>query len=207
MQQLTYSTGEIIVLRDIWDGKIWAAHPCYVVEDTSELLAVYRPSGTVSKRHRSLSGGEVSGLDRKDKEWVLGDAYSDNFWILRMTIPGETYSVIAFWNTADGGFRCWYINLENKAHRNGFCVDYTDLILDLIIEPNLKDWHWDDEDELQEAIELGLISPEQLKSLYEKGLEVRDLIMSGTSIFNRWGNWRPNPNWKKPLLPKGWDVV
>ena len=125
--------------------------------------------------------------------------------MLKMTIPGETYSVIAFWNTVDNGFRCWYINLENKARRNGLCIDCTDLLLDWIINPNLKDWYWDDEDELQEAMELGLISQEQSKSLYAKGQEVRDMIMSGKSIFNGWEKWRPDPNWKIPVLPEGWD--
>jgi predicted RNA-binding protein associated with RNAse of E/G family len=207
MQKSRFSVGEIVVLREIWDGKIWAAHPCYVIQDTSELFVVYRPAGTISKLHRSLSGGEVSGLERKNKEWVLDDACRDDIWILRMTIPGETYSVIAFWNTVDNGFRCWYINLEDKARRNGFCIDYTDLLLDLIIDPNLKDWYWDDTDELQEAIELGIISLEQSKSLYNKGQEIRDLIMSGKSIFNQWGKWCPNPNWKPPILPEGWDII
>ncbi|MFC1953842.1 DUF402 domain-containing protein, partial [Chloroflexota bacterium] len=139
MKTTYYNQGETVVLREIWDGKIWSAHPSYVIQDTSELLVVYRPADTIYKIHRNLLGGEVSGLERKSKEWVLIDACRDDIWILKMTIPGETYSVIAAWNTIDNGFRCWYINLENKAHRNGFCIDYTDLLLDLIIEPNLKD--------------------------------------------------------------------
>jgi predicted RNA-binding protein associated with RNAse of E/G family len=89
--------------------------------------------------------------------------------------------------------------------RIGF--DLYDQILDLIVEPNLKDWRWDDQAELQEAIETGLISPEQAKALYEKGEEVRDLIMSGKSIFNPWETWKPDPSWNVPFLPDNWDVL
>jgi predicted RNA-binding protein associated with RNAse of E/G family len=82
-----------------------------------------------------------------------------------------------------------------------------DQILDLIVEPDLKQWHWKDEDELKEAIELGIISTEKARSLYAKGTEVRDMILSGKSIFNGWEHWRPDPAWKIPVLPDGWDEI
>jgi len=208
MSQKYYQPGETVVLREIWDGKIWAAYPCRVVQDTSELLVVYRPIGTLAKRHTSLSGGEARGKERKTKGWVLKDSSGyHNTFMIKLAVPGETYSVIAFWDEVDNNFLHWYINLENKSQRNGCCVDYTDLILDLIVQPNLVDWHWDDEDELQEAVDLGLISEEQSRALYEKGAEVRDLIMSGKSVFNGWEKWRPDPNWKVPVLPDGWEVI
>jgi hypothetical protein len=31
--------------------------------------------------------------------------------------------------------------------------------------------------------------------------------MSGKSIFNSWEKWRPDPAWKVPVLPEGWDVL
>jgi hypothetical protein len=40
-----------------------------------------------------------------------------------------------------------------------------------------------------------------------KGEEVKDLIISGKSIFNGWERWRPNPNWNLPIFPKGWDII
>ncbi|MDD5190194.1 MAG: DUF402 domain-containing protein [Dehalococcoidales bacterium] len=203
-----YQPGETIVLREMWEGKIWAAYPCRVVQDTPELLVVYRPVGTVAKRHTSLSGGEARGHERKTKAWVLKDHtnYHGTFMI-KLAIPGETYSIIAFWNNENNVFSHWYINLESRTQRRDHHIDYTDLILDLIIQPNLKDWHWDDEDELKEAVELGIVSPEKAKELYAKGAQVRDLIMTGKSIFNGWEKWRPDPNWKIPVLPEGWDVI
>jgi len=158
-------------------------------------------------RRQHPSGGKAGGQERKSKNWVLTSGLRNDTWLLKIAIPGENYSIIIFKESVTNTFLHWYINLEDKAKRNGFYVDYTDLILDLIIEPNLKDWHWDDEDELKEAVDLGLISEEQSRALYKKGAEIRDLIMSGKSIFNGWEKWRPDPNWKVPVLPEGWDVV
>lgn len=202
-----YKVGDHIVLREMWDGKIWSAYPVIVVQDTADLLVVYRPPGALSKRRLSLRGDRVTAYERKHKQWSLADATRDDVWMLKLTIPDEPFSVIAFWNSVDQSFRCWYINLEEVAHRSPVGIDYTDMILDVIIQPNLKDWYWEDEDELQEAMEEGLISQEKAKSLYAKGIQVRDMIMSGKSVFNGWEHWRPNLTWTVPSLPQGWDII
>jgi predicted RNA-binding protein associated with RNAse of E/G family len=202
-----YKAGAHIVLREMWDGKIWGAYPVIVVQDTPDLLIVYRPTGSIARRRVSLRGDRVTAFERKHKQWLLSDAARDDIWMLKLTIPDESYSVIAFWNSADNSFRCWYINLEDVARRSSVGIDYTDLILDVIIQPNLKDWYWEDEDELYEAIEAGLISNEKAEHLYSKGAQVRDMIMSGKSVFNVWQQWRPDPTWLTPVLPVGWDAI
>jgi len=207
MRPNRYYAGENIVLREIWDGKIWGAYPVIVVQDTPDLLVLYRPTGSIAKRRVSLRGDRVTAFERKHKLWSLSDVVRDDIWMLKLTIPGESYSVIAFWNSADNSFKCWYINLEDVASRSSVGIDYTDLILDLIIQPNLKDWYWEDEDELHEAIEAGLISRGKAESLYEKGMQVRDMIMSGGSVFNDWQQWQPDPTWLTPVLPERWDVI
>ena len=210
MKKSSFSYGDNIVLREIWDGKIWTAHPGIVVQDTKELVVIYRPVGTSDKRRESLTSKKVTSHDRKYNTWVLEDASRDDVWMLKMTIPGECYSVIAFWNAADNAFNCWYINLEDPEkpmHCTGIGFDCTDMLLDVIVQANLKDWYWDDEDELQEVVDAGLISPEKAKALYAKGEEVRNQIMSGKSIFNSWEKWRPDPSWQVPVLPDGWDIL
>ena len=208
MRKTRHSTGEIIVLREIWNGKIWTARPMIVVQDTPELLALHIPPRTKWKQCRSLEGKRVTAKERKTNTWKLYDAMWDGLvGYLKLAIPGETYSVIVFWDDTYERLRYWYINLENPVYRTAKGFEYMDQILDVIVMPNLKDWHWKDEDELQEAMALGLISLEQSKALYVKGEQVRDLIMSGKSIFNKWEKWRPNPNWETPVLPEGWDVI
>jgi hypothetical protein len=154
----TFRTGENIVLRETWAGKIWTARPGIVVQDTKELVVIYRPTGTLDKRRKSLTGEQITAHDRKYHTWILEDASRNDVRMQKMTIPGACYSVIAFWNAVDNTFNCGYINLEdpdNPMHRTGIGFDCTDMLLDVIVEPNLRDWHWDDEDELQEVVDAG----------------------------------------------------
>jgi len=208
MEQSRYSRGEIIVFREIWAGKIWTARPATVIQDSPELIATYLPPNTHYKKHRGAHGDHVTAQERKNMAWELQDVVAGHLpGFVRLVIPGESYSVLVF---RDDSFLCWYINLEDPEapmHRTAVGFDCTDLLLDMIIEPNLKDWRWDDEDELQEVVESGLISQAKAKSLYVKGEEVRDLIMSGKSIFNGWEHWHPDRSWKAPALLDGWNIL
>jgi hypothetical protein len=211
VKQSRYSIGDAIVLREIWEGKIWTAKPMIVVQDDAEVIALHIPINTVWKNSYSLHGEKVTTDDRMNGSWIL----KDTFWpssvcCIRLTIPGESYSVLIFRNTSGNEIHYWYINLEDPEapmHRTRIGFECTDLILDMIIESNLKDWYWKDEDELQEAVDVGLISDDKARLLYTKGEQVRDLIMTGNSIFNSWENWRPDHSMKAPSLPEGWDVL
>jgi len=57
------------------------------------------------------------------------------------------------------------------------------------------------------AQRLGLISPEKARALRVEGQKARDALLSGNSPFNRWADWRPDPEWPVPVLPEGWDVL
>jgi len=82
-----------------------------------------------------------------------------------------------------------------------------DQILDIIVEPDLSSWFWKDEDEFQEAQELGLISPERAREMRADGERVVEMLLSGSSVFNGWEHWKPDPAWKTPTLPEGWERV
>jgi hypothetical protein len=206
-----FTPGQSILVREIWQSKIWTARPTILVRDNSELIALYVPANIHCKRRYGINGNHITVDERKNNTWTLQDIIQSNsYYYIRLTIPGESYSVLLFWNCNNNNLRYWYINLEdpvNPMRRTKLGFDLCDQILDIIVESNLKDWRWDDEDELQEAIEVGLISPEQAEALYVKGAEVRDLIMSGKSVFNSWATWKPDPSWNVPVLPDNWDVV
>ena len=205
-----FKPGQSILVREIWQGKIWTARPEIVVQDNPELIALYIPVSIHCKHYYGLHGDHITADERKNNAWTLRDIIQDSsYHYIKLAIPGQSYSVLVFWNSNDNSLRYWYINLEdqeNPMRRTGMGFDLCDQMLDVIVEPNLKDWRWDDEDELREAIEAGLISQEKAKALYAKGEEVRDMIMSGQSIFNGWERWKPDAAWKVPVLPEGWDI-
>jgi predicted RNA-binding protein associated with RNAse of E/G family len=205
--QQFFSPGQTIVLREVLNSRIWSAKPVIVVQDTPEMLAVYAPSGTMTKQPRTLEGKRVKAGNRLLSEWKLIDNLWSSYHLLRMTIPGSIYSVLTFWENPSMEFHDWYINLEDPLNRTALGFEYLDQWLDVIVAPDLSNWHWKDEDEFKEAIEVGLISKERAATLRTEGERVAKWIQSGKSPFNGWENWRPDPSWKIPVLPDGWDVL
>ncbi|UCB42899.1 MAG: DUF402 domain-containing protein [Dehalococcoidales bacterium] len=204
-----FQYGQIIVLREMWQNRVWSARPAIVVQDAPELMAFYIPVGIgiTWKRARALDDTPVTIENRLQLEWLLEDVEWLGFDMLRLTIPGANYSVLIFWNTEDGSQQRWYINLEDPLCRTTLGFDYEDLLLDIIATPDLTSWYWEDEDELEKAVKAGLISPLKAAGLYSKGEQVVTWLQSGTSPFNGWEKWRPDPSWQIPVLPEGWNII
>lgn len=201
-----FKQGQIALIREIWQGKVWTARPMVVVQDNAELIALYWVPGTPWKRARNHQGGDVAVIDCKIGNWELNDVILEGGGTLRLSIPESKYSILLFRNI-DGTIDRWYINLENPLIRTDRGFDYLDQFLDIIVEPDLKTWHWQDEDEFQEAQELGLISLEEAETFRDEGEKALELLLSGQSVFNGWEHWQPDPSWKIPVLPDGWDVI
>jgi predicted RNA-binding protein associated with RNAse of E/G family len=201
-----FRPGQTIVLREIWHGKVWSARPYIVVEDTSELTVLCLPACTVIKYPITREGKRVKAENRLHSDWVFSDDQFD-CCTLRLAIPGAGYSVLVFWDMPGMKHRSFYINLEDPLYRTAMGFNYLDQWLDAIVKPDLSAWHWKDEDELEEAITLGLISKERAAALYADGEKVARWIKSGNSPFNGWEKWRPDPAWQVPVLPEGWDKV
>lgn len=82
-----------------------------------------------------------------------------------------------------------------------------DQVLDIEISQDMKRWRWKDEDELAEAQTLGLISDERAGELRAEGEVVIENMEARKPPFDEaWDNWRPDPSWPIPELPKGWDI-
>lgn len=202
-----FQPGQNIALRQIWRGKLWAAGPEIVVQDKPDLLALYISQGAISKAPRTTEGRRITPGHKERMEYVVKDAVWKDFCCLRLKIPGASYSVIIYWNAADMSLVCWYINMEDPFTRTSLGFDYQDQELDILVKPDLSDWRWKDEDELKEAVSLGIISQERAAALYGEGKKAVDWLISGKSPFNGWEKWRPDPSWAIPVLPAGWDKI
>jgi predicted RNA-binding protein associated with RNAse of E/G family len=202
-----FSPGQTIVIREVSQGKVRRATPYIVVQDTPDLLAIYVSGNSVAKYPLTPEGKRTRPQHRVKSEWVINDLKFDKFCMLRLNIPGEDYSVLIFWDFPSMKHDIWYINLEDPLYRIPMGFEFNDLFLDVLINPDLSSWRWKDEDEFEEAIEIGLISPEKARIIRSKGEKVAKWIQSGTSPFNGWENWCPDPSWKVPILPDGWDRI
>ena len=202
-----FDVGQTVILREVVHGRIWSAKPGIVVQDDAEMLAVYAPPGTMIKHPCTPQGKRVKADNRLRGEWQLTDRpWNNRDNILRLAIPSQPYSVLMFWEP-DFKLLDWYINLEEPLRRTSSGFEYLDQWLDVIVSPDLASWHWKDEDEFAEAVLLKLISPEKARDMRLQGERIAAWIQSGKSPFNAWKNWRPDPVWKAPALPVGWDRI
>ncbi len=201
-KQLFFQPGQPIVMRQLSHGKLWQARPAIVVRDSPGLMAFFIPAGAIWKD----AAEKITPAKRIHKSWAFKDRQWGFGGILRLAVPEAYYSVLLLRNT-DGSLYEWYINLEEPLRRTGLGFDYEDNILDIGIKPDLSSWRWKDEDELTEAVELGLVSQEKAAALYVEGEKAVKWLLSGKSPFNEWINWQPDPSWQVPVLPKGWDKI
>lgn len=189
--------GDQGVLRQLFGGRIWSVLPAVVVEDSVERLALWLPPGVVGK---TASGDLFEG-------WTLADRTLERRnGILRVTEPGEAYSILHFWRE-DGSFAGWYVNLEQPLRRSSVGWDFEDELLDVWLEPG-GSWRWLDEDELERAVELGLRSESEARAIRAAGERALEHLL-GLQEPSRtgWEDWRPDPGWDLPALPGDWDAA
>jgi predicted RNA-binding protein associated with RNAse of E/G family len=188
-----WSSGEVVALRELAQGRPWKARAWIVVEDRPDALVLWIPRGSQTM----IPAGEAV-LPSGDWRLVEG---SFGLNALRVTRPGEAHSVLHFF-ADDGAFHRWYVNLETPLIRSHVGFDFTDLFLDLSVTPD-GIWRWLDEHELEQAVTVGVLSPEEAAAARAEG----ERVIAHWPFPTGWEDFRPDPAWPVPLLPAGWESV
>ena len=68
-----FTPGQSILVREIWQSKIWTARPTILVRDNSELIALYVPANIHCKRRYGINGNHITVDERKNNTWTLQD--------------------------------------------------------------------------------------------------------------------------------------
>jgi hypothetical protein len=200
--------GEVVALRYITtDARVEIAWPCRVVEDSSELLALFIAAGSVFKsgpKHSARAKRAAPRLDLPTEEHVWR---SDT---LRLMFPGRCYSVWLFWRHDGGGERRlekYFVNLEEPFRKTPVGFDTQDHTLDIVVTPELA-WRWRDEDELENHVAERYYTPALAAAARAEGQRAIDAIARGEHICTRgWPEWRPPEDWCAPSLIRGWDTA
>lgn len=204
---LAAAPGDQIVLREVYRGRIWTARPVTVASVTNELVAVYVAPGTVFKVPASTHRGEMlERLASAERGWSLEDHVWTRARMLYLLIPGAAHAIHLWWLPPHWRFGGWYINIQEPMRRTPLGYDFMDHVLDVVIDPDLS-WRWKDEDELAQAIQLGLLSDREADAIRREGHRVIARLEGRMPPFDDgWERWRPDPAWPIPLLPPGWDT-
>ena len=186
-------------------GRVWAARPVRVVEDTSDLVAVYMAPGTWWKRPVGAHGAP---LRMQDSAWELADVQRTGNAALRLFQPGRAHSILLWWEPESWAFQGRYVNLEQPMRRTRLGFDYLDQVLDIVVAPDRSSWRWKDEDELALAVERGLISRASADAFRREGERVIADLEANRDLFSQhWENWRPEAGWDPVQLPAHWDAI
>ncbi|MCI0839454.1 MAG: DUF402 domain-containing protein [Chloroflexi bacterium] len=188
-----FSPGERIEVREVWNGRAWEIRRPIVVEDAPNVIAVYNAPGSPI---RVAAGPDGKRLRLPPPKWSMADAsIPSDRRILGLHPPGSDHSVHVVW---DESWRLlyWYINLEQDRLRNTRGFDYEEYVLDLVVQPDMESWRWKDEDELAEAVERGLFTPEQAASFRAEGERAVEWLLARRPPYDRpWEDWRPPSDW------------
>ena len=200
----TWSEGDIIIYRGRWNGFIYWALPVTVVYDSNNLVVLYWPAGTPVKRPKSR-------VTIQELNFRSHPPISDCFWtdtdILMLCNIGKPYSINRMVSAKSGGLLCWYINLQAPLQRIGIGFETEDHLLDVVFEPDLSSWKLKDEDELSEAVSLGLYNPHKEEEIRKAASDAVTCISSGYSpITEKWMTWTPPSSWAIPKMPENWNT-
>jgi hypothetical protein len=197
-----WKAGDVIVLRGVWHHKIRFAGAVIIVQDTSQLIAMYWQAGTPNRipakrpAPRDLLSNE---LDIIPSQWTDTD-------VLMLVTPCASHAIYVMWETGQKKLRCWYVDLQEPLRRTSLGFDTMDQLLDVVIYPDQSAWQWKDEDEFEEAIAIGVYSAEEAQAIRAEGEKVIRQFLAGQSPFcDGWENWSPPAEWDIPDMPEGWD--
>ena len=196
--------GSHIVFRQVWFNKIWAAFPVTIVEDSADRIAVYIAPGT---DFMAPNCNRVEYLRViASKKWRL----SHHTWydepMLWSTAPSEACSVWTIWQGENWHHSGWKVNPEAAWTRTRLGFDTTDHVLDVVVKPDLATWSWKDADELSEAVELELFTPDEVTAIRKEAQRVlARMVERGQEEAKQWANWRPDNNWMIPTLGPAWE--
>jgi hypothetical protein len=186
-----WTRGDVVVSRQLFRGRIWNAAATIVVSDDAEATVRWLPVGADIR----APSGSLFG------EWTLRTERAGGPPVLVVTPGSRPHSILLFWNE-DGSLRNWYVNLEGAHRRTALGFDHEDHLVDIWIDPD-GSWRWLDEDELGEAVRCDVFSESQARAIRAEG----ERVLAECPFPTGWEDWRPDPTWPIPQLPKSWSVL
>ncbi len=197
--QVRLTTGDAILLRSVYRGRVRWTFPQRVVADDGKVLVTFLTPGTP---------GVVIGRDADGtylRRWARGDDPRPHVWrqhhVLWLTRLGDGHSLGLFWDEA-WTFKSWYVNLQSPLVRTPLGYDMTDHALDIVVDPAGTP-SWKDEEDFAEARALGVFSDAEAAAVRAEG----ERVIAARPWPTGWEDWRPDPAWTPPQLPENWNVV
>jgi hypothetical protein len=193
-----WSPGDVVVFRQVVnDGRAWLSVPVIAVRDSEELLVTYTPTGAPF----DIPPGPWPTADGRHP-WQ-GRTGWQGHGMLALHRPGEWHAVCAFWHGPAREFSGWYVNIQEPFRRTELGFDTQDLELDIWI-PRDGSWEWKDEELLDQRVQEGRNTADQMAVARAEGARVVGELDAGRRWWDEtWADWSPDPSWPVPAFPAG----
>lgn len=189
-----WSRGDVVALRDVWFGAVWRAVAGITIEDSPGRSVFWIPAGSESSYPVDGEGREIRLAQREFRRETRRTAAD----CVLLCDEGAPWTIWHFFSEGEI-FDRWYVNFEAYLGRSDVAYDSVDHKLDLIVRAN-GELVWKDEDELERAGQLGLVDVDAVRRDAERAV-------ADPPWPTGWEDFRPDPAWGVPELPKGWDRV
>jgi len=188
-----WQPGELVVWRERWRGQAYAALPIRVVRDGDDETVVYLAEGTEF-------GSPPEGCPFEGEHpWTDRGAWTGHGVLVRLC-PGEAHSIWHFWKEPERRFAGWYVNLQAPFVRDGGVLETQDHELDLVVRPD-RSWRWKDEEKMEDWVRQGRFTPAEVAAIRAEG----ERVLAASPFPTGWEDWRPDPSWRVPKLPRDWS--
>lgn len=192
-----WSSGDVIVRREMLHGRPWTGMTVRVVDDRDDLLVIYTPEGTPFGFPEHPYGPHP---------WHAKSAWHGH-GVLQLLRAGDAYSVLAFWRGSAREFAGWYVNFQDPFRRTAIGIDTLDHVLDIWI-PSGRQWEWKDVGLLEQSVAEGRFTPAEAAAIRAEGERVARELDAGRRWWSdEWATWEPPADWTPQPLPPGWDEV
>jgi len=191
------------LLRFIYTGRVRWALPHTVLEETTEDVALLIVPGV---RGRGPKGGENSDYiaELLSGKWRTVEHEWHTNRVVRLTRFAHPYSLDHYWDAATDEFLGYQVNFQQPLRRSRFGFDTLDLELDITVKPD-GSWRWKDAAEFEEAERKRIFSEQDIQMVQATAVEVAERL--DKLLPTGWEDWRPDPTWPLPTLPRAWGVV
>jgi hypothetical protein len=201
-----------LVVQEVWHERVWAARPMRLVAERDDALLLWFPYGAGWQRpvpppHHPAAPTRAERLGRclRLDEWEFADTPWDST-TLQIWARDAWHAIWVSWRP-DGSRWGFYGNIQLPFERTTCGVRTMDLALDVIVERD-GSWTLKDEDELDYFVARGIFDRElEHRIRAEAEAIVAKLERQEPPFDGSLDDWRPDPSWERPVLPRGWETL
>ena len=177
--------------------------------DEPDVVAVVQSPGSPIMRRMADRGGP-NGRSLVPGTWdgTRRQSHWERPPVVRLHPIGRAYAVIRTWLAEEERFDGWYVNLEQPWIRNPVGFDTRDDVLDVTVSDDLSDCQLKDADELEFAVEIGVLGATDAVAIHATAQSAIDDIGHRRWPFDEkaWSEPPPTDVLQPATLPDGWDT-